>query len=189
MRVSKLNRRLIGILSARLCVAAATFALAAGANAQAPESGGLGNAAGYIVGFVQYVRWPVEDDTRSWRVCVAAPLGDKVDHYARRTARGRPFEVHEVGPRDDLAGCHVLDLSDASAADAKTLLERARRLTVLTVGEGERFCTAGGVACLRGRDGGAGFEINLSAAQQARLSVNAQLLMLGRRRQLGGGGS
>jgi hypothetical protein len=189
MRESKLNRRLAGIVSARRCVVAVILALAAGANAQAPENGGLGNAAGYIVGFVQYVRWPAEDDTRSWRVCVAAPLGGKDDHYARRTARGRPFEVREVGPRDDLAGCHVLDLSVASAADTKALLERARRLAVLTVGEGERFCTAGGVACLRGRDAGAGFEINLSAAQQARLSVNAQLLMLGRRRQLGGGGS
>jgi hypothetical protein len=82
----------------------------------------------------------------------------------------------------------VLDLSDASPDDAKPLLERARRLAVLTVGEGERFCTAGGVACLRRQDGG-GFEINLSAAQQARLSINAQLLMLGRKRQFAGGGS
>jgi hypothetical protein len=184
MRASKSNRRRTRIFSALLCMVAA----AGGADAQAPASGGLVTVGDYVVGFVQYVRWPAEDDIRSWQVCIAAPLGDKADAYAGRLSRGRPFEVRAVAARDALADCHVLDLSDASVADARALLERARRLAILTVGEGERFCTAGGVACLRRRDGG-GFEINLSAAQQARLNVNAQLLMLGRKRQVAGGGS
>jgi hypothetical protein len=187
MRIPRSTRLLVQTLSVPLCAVVA-LATAGGASAQAPASGGLG-AADYVVGFVQYVRWPAEEQVKSWQVCVAAPLGDKADRYAGRSARGKAFEVRAVGPRDGLAECHVLDLSDASAAEAKALLERARPLAVLTVGEGERFCTAGGVACLRGRDGGGGFEINLSAAQQARLSVNAQLLMLGRKRQVGGGGS
>ncbi len=188
MRASKPNRCLAWIFSALLCVVAAALASAGGARAQAPASGGLVTVGDYVVGFVQYVRWPTEDDVKTWQVCVAAPLADKADAYAGRSARGKPFEVRAVAARDALDDCHVLDLSDASAADAKALLERARRLAILTVGEGERFCTAGGVACLRRHDGG-GFEINLSAAQQARLNVNAQLLMLGRKRQFAGGGS
>lgn len=188
MSASERNRRPTRKLSALLCFVAAVCALAGTAGGQAPSTGGLGTAGDYIVGFVQYVRWPAEDDIKSWQVCIAAPLADKADAYAGRTARGKPFEVRAVAARDAVADCHVLDLSDASTADAKALLERARRLAILTVGEGERFCTAGGVACLRRRDGG-GFEINLSAAQQARLNVNAQLLMLGRKRQLAGGGS
>jgi len=186
------NRRPARRFSALLCFAAAALAMslagAARAQAPSPPAGGLGSVGDYVVGFVQYVRWPAEDDIRSWQVCIAAPLADKADAYAGRSARGKPFEVRAVGARDAIADCHVLDLSDASPADVKALLERARPLAILTVGEGERFCTAGGVACLRRRDGG-GFEINLSAAQQARLNVNAQLLMLGRKRQLAGGGS
>ena len=188
MSASERNRRPARRLSALLYFVAAASALAGTADAQAPSTNGLGTAGDYVVGFVQYVRWPAEDDIKSWQVCVAAPVADKADAYAGRSARGKPFEVRAVAARDALDGCHVLDLSDASAADAKALLERARRLAILTVGEGERFCTAGGVACLRRRDGG-GFEINLSAAQQARLNVNAQLLMLGRKRQFAGGGS
>ena len=184
MRVPPAGRHFASALVVALCLVAATD----GARAQAPAGSGLGTVGDYIVGFAQYVRWPAEDEASSWKVCVAAPLGDKADAYAGRTVRGKPFAVRAVGGRDPLDGCHVLDLSDASPADAKPLLERARRLAVLTVGEGERFCTAGGVACLRRQDGG-GFEINLSAAQQARLSINAQLLMLGRKRQLAGDGS
>lgn len=187
MRMSKSNRRRVRIISALLCMVAAALAAAGGADAQAPASGGLVTVGDYVVGFVQYVRWPAEDDIRSWQVCVVAPLGDKADVYAGRIARGKTFEVRTVAARDAITDCHVLDLSDVSVADAKALLERTRRLAILTVGEGERFCTAGGIACLR-RDGG-GFEINLSAAQQARLNVNAQLLMLGRKRQVTGGGS
>jgi hypothetical protein len=181
-------RRILALLRS---VAAALALASSGAAAQAPSpaASGLGTAGDYIAGFVQYVRWPAEDDVKTWQVCVAPPLADKAAAYAGRIARGKPFEVRAVGPRDGLADCHVLDLTDAPAADGKALLERARRLAILTVGEGERFCTAGGVACLRQRDGSGGFEINLSAAQQARLSVNAQLLMLGRKRQLAGGGS
>jgi len=186
------NRRPARRFSALLSFAAAALAMslagAARAQAPSPPAGGLGSAGDYVVGFVQYVRWPAEDDIKSWQVCIATPLADKADAYAGRTARGKPFEVRAVGTRDAIADCHVLDLSDASPADVKALLERARRLAILTVGEGERFCSAGGVACLRRRDGG-GFEINLSAAQQARLNVNAQLLMLGRKRELAGGGS
>ncbi len=190
MSTSERNRRPARRLSALLCfvAAACAFTCAAEAQAQAASTGGLGSAGNYVLGFVQYVRWPAEDDVKTWQVCVAAPLADKADAYAGRSARGKPFEVRAVAARDALADCHVLDLSDALEADAKALLERARRLAILTVGEGERFCTAGGVACLRRRDGG-GFEINLSAAQQARLNVNAQLLMLGRKRQFAGGGS
>ena len=188
MSASERNRRPARSLSALLCLVAAAWAFASATHAQAPSTSGLGTTGDYVVGFVQYVRWPAEDDIKSWQVCVSAPLADKADAYAGRTARGKPFEVRAVAARDAIADCHVLDLSDASAADAKALLDRARRLAILTVGEGERFCTAGGVACLRRRDGG-GFEINLSAAQQARLNVNAQLLMLGRKRQLAGGGS
>lgn len=188
MSASERNRRPARRFSALLCFVAAALALAGAATAQAPSSGGLGTVGDYVVGFVQYIRWPAEEAIKDWRVCVAAPIADKADAYAGRSARGKPFEVRAVAARETVADCHVLDLSDASATDAKALLARARGLAILTVGEGERFCTAGGVACLRLRDGG-GFEINLSAAQQAGLNVNAQLLMLGRKRQLAGGGS
>jgi hypothetical protein len=178
-------RRLFASAVATLCLVAAPEI----ARAQDPgRNSGLGSAGDYVVGFVQYVRWPAEDEIQSWRVCIAAPAGVRTEAYAGRAARGKPFVARAVGARDPVDDCHVLDLSDAPPADTKILLERARRLAILTVGEGERFCTAGGVACLRRQEGG-GFEINLSAAQQARLSVNAQLLMLGRKRQIAGGGS
>jgi hypothetical protein len=94
--------------------------------------------------------------------------------------------VRTVAAGDTLAGCQILDLTVAPPASAKALLAQARKQPILTVGESSAFCTAGGVVCLRGGEA-SGFEINLSAVQEAGLSVNAQLLMLGRKRQAAGG--
>jgi hypothetical protein len=175
-------------LRRRFAAAAAALALAAGAAAQTtPAGGGLDTAADYIVRFVQYVRWPVEEGLTAWQVCIASPGAAGVEGYAGRSARGKPFAVRPVTARDPLADCQVLDLTTASAAERPLLLERARWLPVLAVGEGESFCSSGGTVCLRARDEGGGFEVNLSAAQAARLAVNAQLLMLGRKRHVAGG--
>jgi hypothetical protein len=174
----------------RLRFASATAALlvAAGAAAQtAPAAdGGLGTSADYIARFVQYVRWPGEDDIDAWQVCVAATPGDDPAAYSGQTARGKPFSARRVAAADAVADCQVLDLTTAPPADSKVLLGRARRLSILTVGTGESFCSAGGTVCLRPSSEGGGFEINLSAAQASRLNVNAQLLMLGRKRQIAG---
>lgn len=173
----------------RLTLAAANLALAGSTAAQvaASSDGGLGTSGDYIVRFVQYVRWPAEDDVGAWRICIVAARGDSASFYAERTARGKPFDARRVQANDALAGCNVLDLTAASPAESRALLERARRHSILTVGEGERFCSMGGTVCLRPSVEGGGFEINLSSAQQSRLTINAQLLMLGRKRQVAGG--
>jgi hypothetical protein len=148
---------------------------------------GLSSTSDYIAGFVQYVKWPHEDGAQTWQVCVVAPAAEAADDYARRSARGKPFAVRAVAAGADVGSCHVLDLTRAPERESKTLVGAARALPVLTVGHGDRFCAAGGGVCLRPATDGGGFEINLSAIQQSGLKVNAQLLMLGRKRTVAGG--
>jgi hypothetical protein len=105
-----------------------------------------------------------------------------------RTARGKPVAVRAVAAGEALAGCQILDLTDAPLPSVKALLAQARKQPILTIGDDPAFCTAGGVVCLRARDGASGFEINLSAVQEAGLRVNAQLLNLGRKRENAKGG-
>jgi hypothetical protein len=167
----------------------AALAIAGGALAEtsAAPGGGLASAGDYVVRFVQYVRWPADEGISAWQVCIATGSPAKASAYAERTSRGRPFATRAVSASDPLADCQILDLTDTPPTEAKTLLQRARPLAILTVGDGEGFCSAGGIACLRKQPEAGGFEINLSAVQQARLAVNPQLLMLGRRRVAAGG--
>jgi hypothetical protein len=180
-----LRGAILHVLSVAISLGCASGALA---QASPPEPSGLGTSGEYILGFIQYVRWPAEESIRTWQVCVPSAPASKAASYSGRTARGRPLTVRQVAASDALAECQILDLTDAPAASAKPLLAQARKQPVLTIGEGSHFCSAGGVICLRARHGAGGFEINLSAVQEAGLNVNAQLLMLGRRRQTASGG-
>jgi hypothetical protein len=180
------RRSPLGRALARLAGAAIWLACAGGAHAQGAAADGT--AAGtYVLGFIQYVRWPGEESIAAWQVCTPAAAG-RAAAYGGRTARGKPVAVRPVAAGDSLAGCQILDLTDAPAASAKALLAQARKQPILTVGESSAFCTAGGTVCLRGGDAASGFEINLSAVQDAGLAVNAQLLMLGRKRETARGG-
>lgn len=168
---------------AALCLAAAAAgaALAADSPARAP-SPTLANDR--LVGFIQYIRWPGEGELRRWEVCVAP--GAAVPEGDPPIARGRPVVMRALAAGDALERCQILDFSGLTPAQTRTMLERARRVPVVTVGDGEAFCTAGGVICTRAASAGGGFEVNLSALQDAGLAANAQLLMLGRRRQTAG---
>jgi hypothetical protein len=146
----------------RLASLAIGVACVAAAPAQAPRPDGDG-ADAYLLGFIQYVRWPAEESIAAWQVCRPGAAGKSAG--------------------DSLDGCQILDLTRAPAASARAMLALARKQPILTVGEDAAFCTAGGVVCLRPPEGANGFEINLSAVQEAGLRVNAQLLSMGRKRQ------
>jgi len=177
--------RVVTMFLALACAAGVTVAQTA-PNA----STALGRAGEYILGFIQYVRWPAEENIDAWKVCVLSEAAGAA--YVGLSARGRPLAVRRIVTFEQLKDCQVLDLTDAPVAELRGWLERARRQPVLTLGDGEKFCTAGGVICLRARagaDGAGGFEVNLSAVQEAGLVANAQLLMLGRKRPPAGGPS
>lgn len=160
---------------------AAGAALAADSPARAPSAA---LASDRLVGFIQYIRWPADGDLRRWDVCVMPGAAHPDSELP--TARGRPIVVRTLAANEAPDRCHILDLTGLTAAQTRAMLERTRRTPVVTIGEGEAFCSAGGVICTRNAAAGGGFEVNLSALQDAGLAANAQLLMLGRRRQTAG---
>jgi len=157
----------------RLALAGASLAacVCADAGLQTPQE--------YISGFMLYVRWPDDASITAWQVCAAGtPAGET--HYAGLIVRERKLAPpRRVGTGDDLAGCHVLDLTGVDAIAATAMLKRAQgQRGLLTVGSGRGFCSSGGLICLRTDDPQGGFEINLSGVRNAGFSINAKLLML-----------
>jgi hypothetical protein len=151
-----------------------TLALAATVAAAAPT------AQEYISGFVLYVRWPEDAQIKTWQVCVATTSTAGDAHYADLRVRDRPFVLRHVKSGDDLDGCQVLDLTAADPAISTNLLKATQSRSMLTVGSGRDFCSAGGMICLLLDQPRGGFEVNLSAIRGAGLLINAKLLMMAR---------
>jgi hypothetical protein len=134
----------------------------------------------YIVRFTQYVHWPLESDFPHWSICVPKALGVSTRDYAGQTTRSKSFAVREVADPTQLSGCHILDLTLLDVQAARRFIEQAQGQPILTVGNGNAFCSVGGIICLEGKSSHLSFEINLSATRRAGLFINARLLSLGK---------
>ena len=135
----------------------------------------------YISGFVLYVRWPDDEQIKAWQICVASTADAGDAHYDTLRVRERPFAVRHVKVGDALEGCQILDLTASEPAAAVALLKATQtRRSLLTVGNGRDFCSAGGMICLLSEQPRGGFEVNLSAIRGAGFSINARLLMMAR---------
>jgi hypothetical protein len=138
--------------------------------------------AAFVSKFPDFVEWPDEawDGEDAVGLCVVrasavvGPLRTLVDG---RSLGGRPYAVREIGPDDDPDHCHVLFVP-AGTSYATDLLDRIGTRPVLTVGEGPDFARAGGIITLQKIDRRIRFEVNATAATQARLRLSSQLLRM-----------
>ena len=97
------------------------------------------------------------------------------------TVEGRRVEVRWVHTEKELKGCHVLFVGGSEEKQIAKTLERVKGANVLTLGEARGFLEAGGVAQLTYEDSFIRLGVNLAAAQNAGLKVDARLLGLARR--------
>jgi len=155
----------------------AAVACAASLNAQAlPETV---VKAEMIRRFPEFVEWPAaalaaKDDIV---LCFSAshPFGSTLDGLGKGPrVRSRTVQVRELKKGDGPDGCHVLYVAQAD----QLLLDRARQLPILTIGDQADFCHAGGVINFRVVDGRVRFEIHIGQARKVGLKLDSQFLRL-----------
>lgn len=159
-----------------VCCVFVSIALGAMPHAQTPVSDRSVKAA-FLVRFADFVTWPNEGASRPFTICLSQShaFGSVVATTAKgAVAHGRPVVVRQLAAADPIADCHILYVAPAD----ESLLPLTRRRPILTVGEGASFCQRGGVINLRVVDDRVRFEISLTHAKAAGLSVNSQLLRL-----------
>lgn len=135
-----------------------------------------------VWGIVSYTRWPVAPNPL--RVCVAGRTSHT--EAIRRTSDWvgpeRVGIVRTLAADEDPAqACDLVYAGVLPAATLTHLIGRVAGKPVLTIGEGPDFCTAGGMFCLEGLDGGVRFSANLDAISRSELRINPQVLRLSRR--------
>jgi hypothetical protein len=138
-----------------------------------------------IANFVQFIDWPEfafgkPDDPLIIGVMDAGALGDSLTAAVEgKTVKGRKLEIRPVTPAT--AGkCQVLLTGNLDGPELDAALKAAGAAGVLTIGDAPRFTDAGGVIQFYLEDRKVRFEINLAAAQRAKLQVSSQLLKLAR---------
>lgn len=144
--------------------------------------------AAYLYNFASFVSWPVtafEGPTSPFRVCVAGkdPFGAVLEDTLRgESIGGRPMVlVHQPEPAE-LRRCHILYVAPMAARPGAVATTTAM-FPVLTVGDGGGFLRSGGVLEFVSESGRVRFDVNLTAATGAGLTLSSRLLQVARRVQ------
>lgn len=139
--------------------------------------------AGFLYNCAMFVTWPSDRLTRE--DLVIGVVGDDavaavVKDMQGQKVNGRTLRVSPVRSHDDLAAYHILFVAGGDPKSTKAMLERLAGAPVLTVGESADFTTTGGVIRLFTDQGRLRFEINMTRAEHAGLSVSSKMLGLAR---------
>ena len=139
--------------------------------------------AAFVARFAEFVQWPPPGRINSEPlfVCLspAHPFGTRVAESVgaagqSRQIRVRTLDWRELRNRDEIEGCNVLYVAPADAS----LLLRAQRQPILTIGDQADFYQRGGIINFRVVDRRVRFEVDLAQARQVGLTLDSQLLRL-----------
>lgn len=170
-----------------MCAAAIAVAVvmaAAAAPARGAPSREYQLKAAFLYNFVQFVEWPAaafENEQSPYVIAVVGenPFDGAIEAAVNgKTINGRSLVVRYFPNVADLGPCHLLFVARSENGRLAELMEKLGGSAVLTVGESEQFPWAGGCIRFLNEDNKIRFEVNLEAAERARIRISAKLLKL-----------
>lgn len=142
--------------------------------------------AAFLINIPKYVDWPSEAFAQTNSPIVLGVLGtsevgDELKKMiASKTINGRAVSIKQLEVKDDLSVCHELFVSAGQQSQMPEIVRKLEGKCILTVGESSDFLEQGGMINLM-RDGSKiALEVNLTAANQARLKISSRFLSVAR---------
>ncbi len=140
--------------------------------------------AAFLYNFAKFVEWPpqaFQTPTDPITICVLGPnpFGNALEEaVSGKRVEGRTFMVRQLSSDLPPAGCQILFIGSSEAKRWRAILGGIKTTGVLTVGETETFASEGGVINFRIEAGTVRLQVNLDAAEQAKLRISSKLLSL-----------
>jgi hypothetical protein len=138
--------------------------------------------AAFIYNFTKFIDWPVESfvsDNAPFVVGIFGKnlFGDSLDFLIGKTVKGHPIEIRSVKNSNEATKTHILFIF-ASEKERIRKICNSFNAPVLTIGDIEGFCDAGGIIQLITVGNKIRFKINQESARRAGLNISSHLLKL-----------
>jgi hypothetical protein len=140
--------------------------------------------AAFLFHFSQFIEWPEGTFTEASSPLTYCTIGEDPFHGALeaslsgKTSGSRPFRVMHFQQPQETRNCQILFIGEGGKKLLPTVLTSLKDNSVLTVGESEHFVEGGGMIGFLLEDNKIRFEINLEAAEHAKLKMSSRLLAL-----------
>ncbi|HEU5231236.1 MAG TPA: YfiR family protein [Terriglobales bacterium] len=136
--------------------------------------------AAYLYNFGKFVNWPADAGAASeFDVCVLGtdPFGPLLDAtVSDSTINGKRVIARRIGRAQDAASCRVVFIAASESQRLGSDLAVLSKLHVLTVSDNAHFLERGGMIQFVLEGDRVRFAVNLSAAQEAGLTLSSELL-------------
>ncbi len=150
--------------------------------AQIPKATEYEVKAAYLFNFGKFVNWPSngpaggEDD---FVICVLGqdPFGASLrTTVAGEKVGGKPVTAKRIVTRDEGSHCRIIFISASEQPRLKQILTDFTPSNALTVSDMPDFTARGGMIQFVMRDNKVRFQVNLTAAERAGISLSSELL-------------
>lgn len=142
--------------------------------------------AAFLYNFAILAEWPLTGiyaADSQFRICILGPhpISRSLDALVGKKVKGRKIAVLKNVDLHQALRCQIVYLGgDAHGNNEKTVLQRLGREAVMTVSDEPHFPRRGGIIGFTVVKNRLRFEINLSAAKRAKITLRSRLLRLGK---------
>lgn len=135
----------------------------------------------YLINFARFVEWPDKGGTAQdpFTICILGhdPFGPTLDTtLAGERIAGRSVVVKRIPEAHESLNCQILFVSSTEASSLNRTVEATNKQAILTVSDMPQFADHGGMIQFVMQDSRIRFEVNLTAAQHAGLTLSSELL-------------
>ncbi|HUK26465.1 MAG TPA: YfiR family protein [Terriglobales bacterium] len=140
--------------------------------------------AAYLYGFGRFVQWPAPANSPKdspFNICVLGedPFGATLDAtLAGQSLAGRKVAARRISSPKDSSACQILFLGPSEEGQLSEIIGSLDKAAILTVSDMPHFTERGGMIQFVLEGDRVRFEVNLTAAQNAGLSLSAELLQV-----------
>ena len=149
-------------------------------HAQRSNPGEYEVKAAYIYDFGKFVAWPTKvAPTDDFPICVLGedPFGATFDAtIAGETINGKKVVVNRIAKPQEAVSCRILFISGSEESQLKEILVTLDKTSVLTVSDISQFTRRGGMIQFVTDANRVRFEVNVTTAERAGLTLSSQLL-------------
>lgn len=141
--------------------------------------------AAFLYQFFKFVEWPANAFNATHNIiCIGVvdggPMASALQPIEGKEAKGRRVVIKRFKELKDLEFCHILFISSGMEGRLAEILDQLRGTSTLTVSDIDGFARRGGMINLITVEDKIQFEINVDAAERAKLQISSHLLRLAR---------
>jgi len=140
--------------------------------------------AAFLLNFARFVEWPPQEfknATDPIAICVVGqnPFGSALEEAVTgKRVEGRTFLVRQLSSGQPVTGCQLLFVSASERNRLRAILGEIKIDGVLTVGDTDTFASEGGMINFKIEAGRVRLQVNVEAAEGAKLRISSTLLSL-----------